>query len=49
VRGGSGGLRYEFTAFQMDFDNQITPVISGGLANANANAAVPCIVVWKLR
>jgi Fe(3+) dicitrate transport protein len=38
VRGGSGGLRYEFTAFQMDFDNQITPVISGGLANANANA-----------
>jgi hypothetical protein len=21
VLGGSGGLRYEFTAFQMDFDN----------------------------
>jgi Fe(3+) dicitrate transport protein len=40
VRGGSGGLRYEFTAFQMDFDNQITPVISGGLANANAGSTL---------
>jgi Fe(3+) dicitrate transport protein len=40
VRGGSGGLRYEFTAFQMDFDNQITPAISGGLANANAGSTL---------
>jgi Fe(3+) dicitrate transport protein len=40
VRGGSGGLGYEFTAFQMDFDNQITPAISGGLANANAGSTL---------
>lgn len=40
VRGGSGALRYEFTAFQMDFDNQITPAISGGLANANAGSTL---------
>ncbi|MEW6591932.1 MAG: TonB-dependent siderophore receptor, partial [Pseudomonadota bacterium] len=40
VRGHSGNLRYEFTAFQMDFDNQITPAISGGLANANAGSTL---------
>ncbi|MDP3419311.1 MAG: TonB-dependent receptor [Thiobacillus sp.] len=40
VRGQSGALRYEFTAFQMDFDNQITPAISGGLANANAGSTL---------
>lgn len=40
VRGQSGTLRYEFTAFQMDFDNQITPAISGGLANANAGSTL---------
>lgn len=40
VRGGSGALRYEFTAFQMDFDNQITPAISGGLTNANAGSTL---------
>lgn len=40
VRGSSGRLGYEFTAFQMDFDNQITPAISGGLANANAGSTL---------
>lgn len=40
VRGRSNTLRYEFTAFQMDFDNQITPAISGGLANANAGSTL---------
>ena len=40
VRGGSGPLRYEVTAFQMDFDNQITPAISGGLTNANAGSTL---------
>lgn len=40
VRGQRGALRYEFTAFQMDFDNQITPAISGGLANANAGSTL---------
>ncbi len=40
VRGQSGALRYEFTAFQMDFDNQITPGISGGLAIANAGSTL---------
>lgn len=40
VRGRSGGARYEVTAFQMDFDNQITPAISGGLTNANAGSTM---------
>jgi Fe(3+) dicitrate transport protein len=40
VRGKQGGLSYEATAFQMDFDNQITPGISGGLANANAGSTM---------
>lgn len=40
VRGGNDKLRYEFTAFQMDFDNQITPAISGGLTNANAGSTL---------
>jgi Fe(3+) dicitrate transport protein len=40
VRGRNGGLGYEFTAFQMDFDNQITPEISGGLSNANAGSTL---------
>ncbi len=40
VRGSRGALRYEFTAFQMDFDNQITPAISAGLANANAGSTL---------
>ena len=40
VRGQNGALRYEVTAFQMDFDNQITPAISGGLANANAGSTL---------
>jgi Fe(3+) dicitrate transport protein len=40
VRGQSGKLRYELTAFQMDFDNQITPAISGGLTNANAGSTI---------
>lgn len=40
VRGQAGQLRYELTAFQMDFDNQITPAISGGLTNANAGSTV---------
>ncbi len=40
VRGKTGRLRYELTVFQMDFDNQITPAISGGLANANAGSTL---------
>ena len=40
VRGQSGKLRYELTAFQMNFDNQITPAISGGVANANAGSTL---------
>ncbi len=40
VRGRTGKLRYELTAFQMNFDNQITPAISGGLANANAGSTL---------
>lgn len=40
VRGRAGKLRYELTAFQMDFANQITPAISGGLANANAGSTL---------
>lgn len=40
VRGRSGRARYEVTAFQMDFDNQITPAISGGLTNANAGSTM---------
>lgn len=40
VRGQRGAMRYEVTAFQMDFDNQITPAISGGLANANAGSTL---------
>lgn len=40
VRGSRGALRYEFTAFQMDFDNQITPAVSAGLANANAGSTL---------
>jgi Fe(3+) dicitrate transport protein len=40
VRGRTGRLRYELTAFQMTFDNQITPAISGGLANANAGSTL---------
>lgn len=40
VRGQDGKLRYEVTVFQMDFDNQITPGISGGLANANAGSTM---------
>lgn len=40
VRGRSGNARYEVTAFQMDFDNQITPAISGGLTNANAGSTM---------
>ncbi|MDY0055467.1 MAG: TonB-dependent receptor [Methyloversatilis sp.] len=40
VRGRSGNARYEITAFQMDFDNQITPAISGGLTNANAGSTM---------
>lgn len=40
VRGRTGTLRYELTAFQMNFDNQITPAISGGLANANAGSTL---------
>jgi len=40
VRGQAGKLRYELTAFQMNFDNQITPAISGGVANANAGSTL---------
>lgn len=40
LRGRSGNARYEVTAFQMDFDNQITPAISGGLTNANAGSTM---------
>ncbi len=40
LRGQDGRLRYELTAFQMDFDNQITPGITGGLANANAGSTL---------
>lgn len=40
VRGQSGKLHYELTAFQMDFDNQITPAISGLVANANAGSTL---------
>ena len=40
LRGRRGRLGYELTAFQMDFDNQITPAISGGLANANAGSTL---------
>lgn len=40
VRGRSGRARYEVTAFQMDFDNQITPAISGGLTNVNAGSTM---------
>ncbi len=40
VRGQRGNIRYELTAFQMDFDNQITPGITGGLANANAGSTL---------
>ncbi|KYC29516.1 TonB-dependent receptor [Sterolibacterium denitrificans] len=40
IRGQSGKLRYELTVFQMDFDNQITPAISGGLTNANAGSTL---------
>ncbi len=40
LRGRSGNARYEITAFQMDFDNQITPAISGGLTNANAGSTM---------
>lgn len=40
VRGRSGNARYEVTAFQMDFNNQITPAISGGLTNANAGSTM---------
>jgi Fe(3+) dicitrate transport protein len=40
VRGQAGRLGYELTAFQMDFDNQITPAISGGLTNANAGSTL---------
>ena len=40
VRGQGGKLRYELTVFQMDFDNQITPGITGGLANANAGSTL---------
>ncbi len=40
VRGRHGKLRYELTVFQMDFDNQITPGITGGLANANAGSTL---------
>lgn len=40
LRGQAGKLRYEFTVFQMDFDNQITPAISGGLTNANAGSTL---------
>lgn len=40
VRGQAGKLRYELTAFQMDFANQITPGITGGLANANAGSTM---------
>jgi len=40
MRGQHGMLRYELTAFQMDFDNQITPGITGGLANANAGSTL---------
>ncbi|MGY6631155.1 MAG: TonB-dependent receptor family protein [Wenzhouxiangella sp.] len=29
LRGGRGGFRYELTAFQMDFSNQVDPGISG--------------------
>ena len=40
LRGRRGRLGYELTAFQMDFDNQITPAISGDLANANAGSTL---------
>jgi len=40
VRGNQGAFGYELTAFQMDFDNQITPGITGGLANANAGSTM---------
>jgi len=40
LRGRRGPLSYELTAFQMDFDNQITPAISGGLTNANAGSTL---------
>jgi Fe(3+) dicitrate transport protein len=40
LRGRRGQLGYELTAFQMDFDNQITPAISGGLTNANAGSTL---------
>jgi len=40
VRGNQGALGYELTLFQMDFDNQITPGITGGLANANAGSTM---------
>ena len=40
VRGKNGNMSYELTAFQMDFDNQITPGITGGLANANAGSTL---------
>lgn len=35
VRANHGPLRYEFTYFRMDFDNQIIPSVSGGLLRAN--------------
>lgn len=40
LRGRHDKLRYELTVFQMDFDNQITPGITGGLANANAGSTL---------
>ncbi|MFW5452694.1 TonB-dependent receptor family protein [Thioalkalivibrio sulfidiphilus] len=40
VRGRQGNLRYEVTAFQMDFSNQVTPAVSGDLANANAGSTL---------
>ncbi|WP_412852575.1 TonB-dependent receptor family protein [Ectothiorhodospira shaposhnikovii] len=40
VRAHHGNLRYELTAFHMDFDNQITPAVSGNLANANAGSTL---------
>jgi Fe(3+) dicitrate transport protein len=42
LRGQDGGLRYEVTALQADFDNQITPGISGGLANAKTGSILHC-------
>lgn len=40
VRGATARLRYELTAFRMDFDNQIIPSNSGGFVKENGGKTV---------